>query len=141
MSDLIDFIDFVDYARRNREVGPRRYLRDNSDPFKKYSVQEFHARYRFTPDSVKNVILPLLAPDLRKPTKRGLPFAPEIMLLLTLRYFATGSFQKLDGDVMNICQQSVSRIIAQVSVLIANKMKDFVKFPSTVEEINTAQIL
>lgn len=93
MSDLLDFIDFVDYTRRYRAVGPRRYLRDYSDPFSKYSIQEFHARYRFTADTVKSIILPLLAPDLSKPTKRGLPFAPEIMILLTLRYFATGSFQ------------------------------------------------
>ncbi|XP_028157890.1 putative nuclease HARBI1 [Ostrinia nubilalis] len=138
MSDLSDFVEFVEYARRFREVGPRRYLRDYSDPFTKYSVQEFHARYRFTPESVKSVLLPMLD-GLRKPTKRGLPFAPEIMLLLTLRYFATGSFQKLDGDVMNICQQSVSRIIAQVSTLIASKMKDFVKCPSTAEEMNSVK--
>ncbi|KAF9813298.1 hypothetical protein SFRURICE_015780, partial [Spodoptera frugiperda] len=46
---------------------------------------------------------------------------------------------KLDGDVMNVCQQSVSRIIAQVSTLLANKMKDFVKFPSTESEISTVK--
>lgn len=138
MSDLLEFIEFMDYTRRYREVRPRRYLRDYSDPFTKYSVQEFHARYRFTPETVKSVILPMLN-DLRKPTKRGLPFAPEIMLLLTLRYFATGSFQKMDGDVMNISQQSVSRIIAQVSTLIARKMKDYVKFPSTVVGIKTVK--
>ncbi|CAG4997052.1 unnamed protein product [Parnassius apollo] len=58
------------------------------------------------------------------------------MILVTLRYYATGSFQKLDGDVMNICQQSVSRIITTVSNSIALQMKMFVKFPSTVEDIN-----
>ncbi|CAG5019352.1 unnamed protein product [Parnassius apollo] len=58
------------------------------------------------------------------------------MILVMLRYYATGSFQKLDGDVMNICQQSVSRIITTVSNLIALQMKMFVKFPSTVEDIN-----
>ncbi|XP_035453024.2 putative nuclease HARBI1 isoform X1 [Spodoptera frugiperda] len=139
MFDFADFIDFVEFAKRHREVGPRRYLRDYSDPFRKYSTREFQERYRFTPESVKSVILPLLAPDLRKPTKRGLPFAPEIMVLLSLRYYATGSLQKLDFDVMNICQQSVSRIIAQVSLLIASKMKDFVKLPSTENEINAVK--
>ncbi|CAG4952574.1 unnamed protein product [Parnassius apollo] len=49
------------------------------------------------------------------------------MILVTLRYYATGSFQKLDGDVMNICQQSVSRIITTVSNSIALQMKMFVK--------------
>lgn len=93
MSDLEDFIEFVDYARRHREPGPRRYLRDYGDPFRKYSSIEFHARYRFTPEAVKDKILPLVETDLRRPTRRGLPFGPEIMLLVTLRFFATGSFQ------------------------------------------------
>ncbi|KAH9637956.1 hypothetical protein HF086_016382, partial [Spodoptera exigua] len=97
MSDLAEFIDFVEYARRYTEVRPRRYLRDYSDPFTKYSVQEFRARYRFKPETVRNVILPLLAPDLRKQSKRGLPFAPEIMLLITLRYYATGSSRVRDN--------------------------------------------
>lgn len=93
MSDLEDFMDFADYVRRHREVGLRRYLRDYSDPFTKYSNREFHARYRFTPETIKNVILPLVSSELDKPTRRGLPFHPEIMLLVTLRYYATGSFQ------------------------------------------------
>lgn len=37
---------------------------------------------------------------------------------------------------MDICQQSVSRIIAKVSVLLANKMKYYVKYPTTATEIN-----
>ncbi|XP_036339835.1 putative nuclease HARBI1 [Rhagoletis pomonella] len=37
---------------------------------------------------------------------------------------------------MNICQQSVSRIIFQVSTSIARKTKDLVKFPSTAEKFN-----
>ncbi|CAH2096928.1 unnamed protein product [Euphydryas editha] len=136
MNDLEDFVEFVNYARRFRETGPRRYLRDYSNPFTKYSVSEFYARYRFTPHTVKNIILPMLEPDLSHRTKRGLPFAPEVMILLTLRYFATGTFQKLEGDVMDICQQSVSRIVAKVSTLLARKMKDFVKFPTTHNDVN-----
>lgn len=93
MSDLEEFIEFVAYAGRHRAPGPRRYLRDYTDPFRKYSVTEFYSRYRFTPRTVKDRILPLLEPDLRRPSRRGLPFAPEIMLLLTIRFFATGSFQ------------------------------------------------
>ena len=60
MTDLSDFVEFVEYARRFREVGPRRYLRDYSDPFTKYLVEEFQARYRFTLESVKSVLLPML---------------------------------------------------------------------------------
>ncbi|CAK1597355.1 unnamed protein product [Parnassius mnemosyne] len=53
MSDYEEFVDFVDYARRFREPGPRRYLRDYSDPFQKYTFLEFYSRYRFTPQAIK----------------------------------------------------------------------------------------
>lgn len=38
---------------------------------------------------------------------------------------------------MGICQQSVSRIIANVSLLLAKKMKDLVKFPTKLEGISS----
>lgn len=109
MSDFEQYVEFVQYTKRFRNVGvgPRRYLRDYSDPFTKYSVEEFHTRYRFTPDVVKSVILPMLE-SIRKPSKRGLPFPPEIMLLITLRYYATGSFQVSKVTVFEFDQHSSS---------------------------------
>lgn len=91
--DLEQFQDFLDFSRKVQEQKPRRYLRDFDDPFRKYSTQEFFARYRFTPQVVKNAIIPMVQSDLSKTTARGLPFSPEIMILITLRYYATGSFQ------------------------------------------------
>lgn len=92
MSSYEDFVEFVEYAKRCKER-PRRYLRDHSNPFEKYSDEEFFKRYRFTPQAIKNAILPILASHLKRPSKRGLPFAPELMLLVTLRFYATGCFQ------------------------------------------------
>lgn len=40
---------------------------------------------------------------------------------------------------MDICQQSVSRIVANVSKLIARKMKDFVRFPSSNDAIQSVK--
>ncbi|CAH2060401.1 unnamed protein product, partial [Iphiclides podalirius] len=57
------------------------------------------------------------------------------MILVSLRYYATGSVKNLGGDVMDICQQSASRIVTRISFLLAKKMKDFVHFPSTSEGI------
>ncbi|RVE54447.1 hypothetical protein evm_000932 [Chilo suppressalis] len=127
--ELLSFADFIEFSRRIQDQGLRRYLRDYSDPFRKYTMQEFISRYRFTPATAKNVLVPLLEPHLRKASRRGLPFPPEIMLLAALRYYATGSFRKLEGDCLNICQQSMSRIVSIVSMIFANQMKRFVKLP------------
>lgn len=91
--ELQEFQHFLDFTQRAKQQVSRQYLRDFDDPFTKYSVKDFFARYRFTPQVVKNNIIPMVDSDLRKPTARGLPFAPEIMILISLRYYATGSFQ------------------------------------------------
>ena len=52
-----------------------------------------------------------------------------------LRFFATGSFQIVTGDLEGLSQTSVSVIIKEVSEILALKRKDFIKFPKTDEEI------
>lgn len=91
--ELLEFAQYVDYIRRARDQVPRRYLRDHSDPFRKYTPKDFFELYRLSPRTVKNCVVPLLAPHLKKSSRRGLPFAPEVMVLASLRYYATGSFQ------------------------------------------------
>lgn len=94
MDDIADFEEFIEHTKRSRDqIGLRRYLRDNDNPFEKYTVEEFYNRYRFKQETVKNVLVPLVAPFLAKPTRRGMPFAPEVMVLGTLRYYATGTCQ------------------------------------------------
>ncbi|RWS18791.1 putative nuclease HARBI1-like protein, partial [Leptotrombidium deliense] len=59
--------------------------------------------------------------------------APEIQLLTALRFYGTGVFQHVDGDLMNISQPTVSRIVAKVSKIIASKAQEFILFPSPAE--------
>ncbi|CAG5008848.1 unnamed protein product [Parnassius apollo] len=137
MSDYEEFVDFVEYARRFREPGPRRYLRDYSDPFQKYTVQEFYSRYRFIPQAIKNTIMPMLEPHLKKPSSKGLLFAPEIMILVTLRYYATGSFQM----GMGIKKETVVAVICACATLHdISTMLDDVMMPSTDDNILISNI-
>nr|CAI5854434.1 unnamed protein product [Callosobruchus analis]CAI5858474.1 unnamed protein product [Callosobruchus analis]CAI5863380.1 unnamed protein product [Callosobruchus analis] len=71
---------------------PRRYIRDMENPLELYNGREFKKRFRFSKDVFQNVLVPLV--EERGPqTNRGLPVHPVIGLLLTLRFYATGSFQ------------------------------------------------
>lgn len=56
-------------------------------------------------------------------------------LLITLRYFATGSFLIVCGDFGGVSKASACRIIHKVSEAIAKLRPDFVKFPSNIENI------
>lgn len=71
---------------------PKRYIRDAQNPLHWYSSEEFKMRYRFTKNTVIDLIYPLV--DWQEfINNRGLPIPPTLMLLASLRFYATGSFQ------------------------------------------------
>lgn len=135
---LDEFEEFEDIlenvGQRNQLVHlPRRYIRDAENPLERFEDSEFKKRYRFDKDTVTETLLPLVIEALEKPTNRGLPIPPVLQLLVALRFYATSSFQVVSGDLRGISQPTVSRVIKKVSILIAERLGDFVKFPNTVQ--------
>jgi len=66
---------------------PKRYIRDHHNEW------EFKRRFRFAKDSVMFGILPLIEEGLSKINNRGLPIPTVFQLLISLRFYATASFQ------------------------------------------------
>lgn len=87
--DDVDFYDDILWPFQIRLT--KQYLRDATNPFE-LPPQNFKKRFRFSQESVI-FIVSLLRNNLVKSDNRGLPVAPEIAVLLTLRYYATASFQ------------------------------------------------
>lgn len=95
--DIEDINFFNDEQDNNNEEimrVPKRYIRDQENPFEFYNAQEFKKRFRFAKNSVISVIiLPLIEEGLAKSNNRGLSISPVLQLLICLRFYATGSFQ------------------------------------------------
>jgi len=60
---------------------------------------------------------------------------PIIQLLVTLRFYATGSFLQVIGDFCGISTSSTQRIVYRVSCAIAALRQEFIKLPLSPEEI------
>ncbi|KAJ8671189.1 hypothetical protein QAD02_002448 [Eretmocerus hayati] len=60
---------------------------------------------------------------------RGLPVSPPLQLLIGLRYYATGDFQREVGDLHRFSQSPVCRVVHRVSVALAELLHDLVHFP------------
>lgn len=133
ISDIEDIDDIVGDNRDNRvdnAVGPiGRYICDAQNPYELYDEYEFKSRYRFDKDTVLYGILPKIHDGLAKVNHHGLPIPPELQLLVCLRYYATASFQQPLGDMMQISQPTVSRIIFHVSCLLASLILDYIRAP------------
>ncbi|XP_043470202.1 putative nuclease HARBI1 [Leptopilina heterotoma] len=133
--DILDNLSDIEDDSDN-EGGPnnirraKRYIRDAENPFE-IDEWDFQRRYRFTKDSVLFGILPEIQAGLIKHNNRGLPIAPQLQLLICLRYFATSSFQLVIADTMKVSQSTVSRIVFRVATLLASLINLYIKIPTT----------
>uniref|UniRef100_A0A3B3T239 DDE Tnp4 domain-containing protein n=1 Tax=Paramormyrops kingsleyae TaxID=1676925 RepID=A0A3B3T239_9TELE len=59
---------------------------------------------------------------------------PALQLMIALRFYATGSFQAVIGDVFHVHKSTVCRVIHRISNAIAGLLNTVVKFPSKPEE-------
>lgn len=66
---------------------------------------------------------------------RNRAVTPSEKVLLTLRYYATGSFVHVAGDFVGVHKSTAGKIIVQVSEALAARRAQFIAMPSTNEEV------
>ncbi|KAL5246154.1 hypothetical protein ACI65C_013562 [Semiaphis heraclei] len=101
--------------------------------------------YSFHGRIVLQCLVPLVFNDIEAEfndySMRSLPIPSLLKLLAVLRYYGTGNFQIVIGDLVGIIQPTISRCIKYISKIIASKLPTFVKFPATLEEKIHNQVL
>ena len=107
----------------------RRHFRENREILLKLSVAELIKRYRLDHEGIfygTNLVRDRLV----SPTNRNNPFTPEMKMITTLRYLATGKVQQCSSDDLGHSQPSVSIIITQtLQVLVTPEIvQRFVNF-------------
>ena len=98
-----------------------------------FTDEELRNRYRFGRESIE-FLSELLRDDLERDTSRNHALSTTVQVrVVALRFFASGSFLQVIGDTLGLSKSSVSRIIGQVSLALAQKQRNFIKWPSTEE--------
>jgi hypothetical protein len=111
---------------------PRPIMR--GDPFTEYTEFQFKLRFRFSKIGARE-ILTLIEENLAHLSDRNDPITPALQLLITLRFYATGTFQMCIGDLVNVSKSSVCRIIHRVTNSIASLRHYFIRLPDRRNEI------
>lgn len=96
--------------------------------YDQYDEEQFRSRYRLTNEGFR-ALLDMIYPAISAHNDRGKPIPADIQLLLTLRFYATGTFQLACADLTYISQPSASRIIKRVSEAIARLKNNYISFP------------
>lgn len=85
-------------------------------------------RFRLSKEAVLSILDDI--DDLGNGTQRISSVSPLNQLLITLRYYATGNFLSVNGDLFGVHKCTVSRVIKKVSRAIASLYKYHIKFPA-----------
>lgn len=128
-------------AENNRRlVLYRRQLRDHSNPFA-MPERRFIELFRLTIRLV-HFLVDLLTPHLAVNVRRT-KVPKEIRILVTLRFYATGGYQRSIGEDFNfgLSQTCAHRCIHEITQAICDHLADiYIKFPQTPEERNLVRV-
>ncbi|XP_052768026.1 putative nuclease HARBI1 [Mya arenaria] len=94
---------------------------------------EMHERYRFTNDVVA-FLKDILNDDIKRETHRNRALSVRQMVLITLRFLATGAFFNVVVDSMGYHKSTVSRVVTHVTEIICKSMKRFIVWHSDEEK-------
>ena len=90
-----------------------RKIRDRLNPIEFYDNSEFSQRYRFTKESVI-YLNRKVGPAIKHGSERNCAVPLLLQLLVALRFYATGCFQMVDGDLFGVYKSTVCRIVSSV---------------------------
>ena len=123
------------YANRgNIHVRRVRHLWDRFKPLEEYDDEAFRLRFRLKKDAVGDLVK-ILDKDLQHQTRRGLPLTPMQQVLIALRFYATGTFQRVIGDLFGVSVFAAWTVIHKVSRAIAKPKRHFLSFPQNLADI------
>lgn len=109
------------------------YLRifpDRMNPLEKYSNANFQLHFRLDKTSFLDLLNDLNFDSQRN---RHCDIPPVLQLAVSLQFYATGTYQYVIGELHDLSQPSICRIIRRISRKIAHLSRKFVMFPQSVE--------
>ncbi|XP_033218157.1 putative nuclease HARBI1 [Belonocnema kinseyi] len=116
-----------------------RVIKERINYFETLDDLDFIMRFRLSKNSVEELLLEI-EHDLQQATQRNHAIQHRIQLLLTLRYYATGSFLISAGDFSGVSKTSTHRIAHRVTAAIARLARRDIKLPTSAEERAVAQV-
>ena len=108
-----------------------RVYRRELDPLNTYTENELRARFRFGRAGIEYIVN-LVKEEISPNTRRSYSLSASTQVLLTLRFLASRSFLEVIGDTFHSVDKStVSRVVRRITLALAAKAVDFIKFPSS----------
>ena len=118
---------------RRRALRRNRIFRDRIHPLDKFDDVEIRKKFRFNRETILR-ITDELDESIRHPNRLG-ALPPVLQVLLTLRFYACGTFQDVCAELINVSQPTACRTIDRVTKALAQHTHHWIHFPNNPREI------
>lgn len=112
-----------------------RIFRDRDNPLDYETEEAIVGKYRLP----RHIIIQLCQQfeyELKRPTLRSCALPVSLQIMVALRFFATGSFQDVVGDIHNISRQSVSYVLGDVVECLVRVANNYIFMPTNQGALN-----
>lgn len=125
------------YLQVNERLPRIRFAPERPEIFDGMTDSNFRNRFRFSKEAVLK-IMEMIEVDIQ-PRGRGNRANSAInKFLLTLRCYASGTFQAVYGDLFNVHRTTAGRIVKQVTDAICKLRSRFIKMPETILDLQSS---
>ncbi|KAK4883042.1 hypothetical protein RN001_006361 [Aquatica leii] len=138
MDDFINEAFEVEEIEVINDINPdrRQYtINERINHFEIWDDLEFFRRFRLKKGTVER-LLQQIEHDLIHPTNRNHCVTPMAQLLLTLRFFASGSLYIVAADFAGVSKATAGKIITKVANAIASLRPQYIALPNNEAERN-----
>jgi hypothetical protein len=125
--------------QNRRQLRRERVFRDRNNPLDYLDDVDIIDKFRLP----RFLILHLceeLRVHLEHPTGRSHAIPPSLQVMVALRFYASGNFQTVNGDLHGISKASVSRIVNTVTSALVIVSANYVRFPRDDRSINNTML-
>ena len=130
MDDSLNDLDYLNNIRDTQMLyRATRCKFERFDPLEYYDQNEFLERFGFTKTEIRRLEGLIRHRREAEQVNRGTNITPMEQLLVTMRYLATGCFQRVTADFVGVSTSSANRIIHRVCNIIESSHKEYIKFP------------
>lgn len=109
---------------------------NNQDLFEKKNDLQLYREFWFDKEGI-DYLVNLLQNDRSAQDQRGKPLPPKLIIMSSLLYLTTNTFQIRIANEMSIHQTTVSSAVTSFCKAITQRVNEFVYLPRTLEERST----
>ena len=107
-------------------------IRDRTHPLELFNDLEVFKKFRFRREDIFAITDEVNA-YLECGSHRGGGLAPILQVLVTLRFYAIGTFQDVVGELLGVHQLTASKTIARVTDALLRHVPTWIKMPTQTE--------